>query len=547
MNARPQSRSSMAYRERRSGALRHISADHFFILLVLTMAAFPALFSIIAILNLKTIEKITATLERERLPAILESRRTAYNIEALRNQVSIVFLTDDPQSRRTARLHAQTYAGAAHFETSPEIVRLAPMMEDSILKLEAARKRSYRANDVLHRGELRLATALSHLKREPGSGLNIPLPGHSFRHHTIGPETENPLTRGAEYLESIWALCRRQTLSEAALKDCRIFQQEYLDVATAWSEKGKADQEAATLWQHLDSQLQRMRNASSSEELKRTQQSMEGLRAEVHAMSLGLYFSGFLLCCAVGFGTLTVRRHVLSPISTAAAELERIRDGGPSMPPRPVRIRELQQLLDLLPGLGGYLHELAARSGALEEEKNKFESLSLVDALTGVGNRRAFDLRMEALAEGCTATVLMLDVDFFKRYNDALGHQSGDACLQAVAKAARATLRRIGDDIFRYGGEEFAALLPNASQYQALVVAESIMEHIRALHLPHPDSPLGALVTVSIGLAVPAGSGSYSARTMVAAADKALYDAKRQGRNRICLSQETTGAKPAHS
>ena len=209
--------------------------------------------------------------------------------------------------------------------------------------------------------------------------------------------------------------------------------------------------------------------------------------------------------------------------------------GSPAKALPPVRIRELQQLLDLVPSLRGYLKDLAARSGALEQEKNKYENLSLVDALTGVPNRRSFDARLAQSACCASVGMLMIDVDLFKNYNDSLGHLAGDKCLVAVARAMQATLYRHDDTLFRYGGEEFAVILEDVVAQQALAVAERIMDRIRSLRLPHPDSAVAPYVTVSIGVAVARRGEGCSGAELVARADKALYRAKAGGRDRICL------------
>ena len=158
-----------------------------------------------------------------------------------------------------------------------------------------------------------------------------------------------------------------------------------------------------------------------------------------------------------------------------------------------------------------------------------------MDALTGVPNRRSFDARLAQSACCASVGMLMIDVDLFKNYNDSLGHLAGDKCLVAVARAMQATLYRHDDTLFRYGGEEFAVILEDVVAQQALAVAERIMDRIRSLRLPHPDSAVAPYVTVSIGVAVARRGEGCSGAELVARADKALYRAKAGGRDRICL------------
>ena len=164
--------------------------------------------------------------------------------------------------------------------------------------------------------------------------------------------------------------------------------------------------------------------------------------------------------------------------------------------------------------------------------------ISTQDGLTGVSNRRHFDetLGLEwrrAARSRAPLTLLLLDIDYFKAFNDRAGHQAGDDCLRRVATALHEAVHRAADFVSRYGGEEFAVLLPETDAEHAGKVAESIRERIEQLDIEHPSSPLGHL-TVSVGIAtcVPPRDGS-GMDGFVKVADEALYDAKRMGRNRV--------------
>ena len=178
------------------------------------------------------------------------------------------------------------------------------------------------------------------------------------------------------------------------------------------------------------------------------------------------------------------------------------------------------------------------------------ESLSLEDGLTGLGNRRKFDLPLanahQSSAGHASLALLMIDVDYFKRYNDMYGHPSGDACLQQAAAAVKAARSRATDVIARYGGEEIAVLLLQTDLAGATATAERIQRCIEALNIAHAGSPLGR-VTVSIAVAVAdAGPANqhHSEGTLVSAADEALYTAKAYGRNRVSLA---ASLKRAHT
>ncbi len=182
--------------------------------------------------------------------------------------------------------------------------------------------------------------------------------------------------------------------------------------------------------------------------------------------------------------------------------------------------------------------QVAERTALLAEANLRLERLAATDGLTGISNRRVFQDHLQsewnrALRAGTDLSLLMIDVDFFKAYNDALGHQQGDEGLRRVAAAVAAHAERPGDVAARYGGEEFAVVLPGAGAEGARVVAEAIRAAVAAMALPHPKSSVADHVTVSIGAATQRPVRQDAAGDLVAAADEALYRAKHEGRNRV--------------
>jgi diguanylate cyclase (GGDEF)-like protein len=162
-----------------------------------------------------------------------------------------------------------------------------------------------------------------------------------------------------------------------------------------------------------------------------------------------------------------------------------------------------------------------------------------VDGLTGVRNRRYFDERLasewgRAVRNGTALSVVLLDVDFFKRYNDRYGHQAGDLCLRQVANCLRLTLKRPGDLAARYGGEEFVCLLPDTDLLGALALARQLGAAVEALGIAHADSSVAPVVTVSLGVCSTSGNTPGSAASLLREADAQLYIAKSGGRNRSC-------------
>lgn len=183
-------------------------------------------------------------------------------------------------------------------------------------------------------------------------------------------------------------------------------------------------------------------------------------------------------------------------------------------------------------------YELEELKKNLESMTEELKRLSMIDGLTNLANRRHFDNFLElawrgAIREGQTLSVLMIDVDHFKRYNDHYGHQQGDACLQQIAKALSQFGRRATDLVARYGGEEFVIILSNTSQFHLLRIAEKVRKKIEARNIVYDFSDVADRVTISIGASICIPSRSTSPKALIEAADHALYQAKRGGRNRV--------------
>ena len=175
----------------------------------------------------------------------------------------------------------------------------------------------------------------------------------------------------------------------------------------------------------------------------------------------------------------------------------------------------------------------------LKRLRDRIKQQSLVDGLTGVANRRRFDAELAEAWSSCARSqqplaLIMLDVDWFKRYNDRFGHPQGDACLQAVAAVLAQSLSSPGSLVARYGGEEFACLVPEAELPRAMGVAGQLCAEVRALGLVHPGSDIGEVVTISLGVASLRPAAGGEARDLLARADQQLYRAKAEGRNRAC-------------
>lgn len=188
------------------------------------------------------------------------------------------------------------------------------------------------------------------------------------------------------------------------------------------------------------------------------------------------------------------------------------------------------------------LHQrLAEQAGELERLHQLSRAQGRIDALTGVGNRLQLREDLDVITQrvgrgGHGYCALMCDVDAFKQYNDHYGHAAGDEVLQAVARTLVTKSSRPGDAVYRYGGEEFLLILPTQSIEAGRMVAERVCRGVEALALPHAAAQAAPVVTVSIGIAAFPSNGIHTVAAWLRAADAAMYEAKRSGRNRIVVA-----------
>ena len=184
---------------------------------------------------------------------------------------------------------------------------------------------------------------------------------------------------------------------------------------------------------------------------------------------------------------------------------------------------------------------IASLYGNLMQMQNKLRRLSYIDSLTGIANRRHFQENLDrewrhGARVAVPISLIMCDIDFFKAYNDSYGRQNGDKCLQLVAGTLSKTLRRPLDIVARYEGEEFVAMLPDTTLKGAFIVAETMRNRVESLGIVHHKSRAGKVVTISLGVATITPSRDSQGVALISAADQALSQAKKEGCNRVKLS-----------
>jgi diguanylate cyclase (GGDEF)-like protein len=180
----------------------------------------------------------------------------------------------------------------------------------------------------------------------------------------------------------------------------------------------------------------------------------------------------------------------------------------------------------------------------IEKQNSELKELVEIDALTGIYNRRFFDQSLERVIKTLSRlngllSVMMIDIDFFKKYNDTYGHDEGDTCLKLVANALAGSVCRADDFAARYGGEEFVIVMPNTGEAGAKIVAEKLMKNIEELNIVHEGNDAASFVTVSIGITSGNASIDSDRFNYIRKADQMLYESKRNGRNKYTFEYLT--------
>lgn len=259
-------------------------------------------------------------------------------------------------------------------------------------------------------------------------------------------------------------------------------------------------------------------------------------RSEIYAMGGGIASNGFVHVADAPMVMQAVRQHFAGELPEVKLEFRIVRRDG--------AVVWVQTNCSTITDAAGTPTDIIFTMRDIGEKKAlqaELEALARTDALTRLANRRAFDEALDeewrrAARDGSPLSLVLLDVDHFKPFNDANGHQAGDDCLRTIARTVLQAARRAGETAARYGGEEFALVLPATDSTAAAALAEQIRSAVECLRIPHLLNPDGDIVTVSIGLATALAADGASLKMpdgLLAAADRALYKAKAAGRNRV--------------
>ncbi len=266
--------------------------------------------------------------------------------------------------------------------------------------------------------------------------------------------------------------------------------------------------------------------------------------------SIAIMISTAIIAVLIGLG---IAGALAKPIADISEATHRLADGDLTIR---LNIMSLDEIGQLAENFNNMTKQLVKRDEALRENHSQLENevakrtqeltfankelqrLSFIDGLTDISNRRYFDEFLEkewqrAKRNKTSLALIMLDVDFFKEYNDTYGHVVGDECLKNVARVLKDSAQRATDFVARYGGEEFALVLPDTDERGGMFVGETVRANVEKLKIKHEKSLISDRVTVSVGIAVFGATLDMMPTDIIAEADKALYEAKQKGRNRV--------------
>ncbi len=476
------------------------------------------------------------------LPAILENQRVAINIEAMRRYSMVIYLDPDPAERRKARISAQTLGAEINAHPKLSLRESLNDIHNQFALLEAQKEMAEDAkNSALSERqtlEIVMRNCIWKAIRETNQNALLNRLHAMPSLYTIQdgmtldrlPQLENDLLNMVDELSIVAPASLHQDIDTLRFQVPRA-----LD---AYSTSLMQAERVKMLRSALNMRLRSLRDERNLSAVDKTYATLVSIGEQISWMMYAIYACCLFMTIAVLFFIILAHHFLIKPIVTTSSKLQDIRTGKDTPPVPPWRIDELNEVATLINISGEQISLLYRHTRELEREKEKIESIAITDGLTGLYNRRYFDiqfhvLREDALIKRTPLSVIMMDIDLFKVYNDTLGHSAGDDCLVQVAKAIENSLQRKTDMAFRYGGEEFVVLLPSCPADVGREYAERIRENVQALNIVHPDSPVSPVVTVSVGVATLTQQHPVEGKRLLDLADSAMYQAKTEGRNRV--------------
>lgn len=478
--------------------------------------------------GLHRLDSAALRISEEYLPDYQARHPLQNRVQVLRRAVLSARLSDNMDFCRKALADARLQLDKTFVDSTLSGAETAAL-RDMLDELERAKSTAARYKTELSFVTARLERRVHRLSVV--SGRMFFLPGIVASSPYDAPDTDaekTHLDQALEGLQAPLAFCRESSsLNDSPV--CRDLTRNVERLTEVWQRHHQAQVAVYNLSSAIDFRLRDWFSrfeAANSLAIRKSMETMENER-----MHMELVIKGAIVGISLAslFCFLVFLRKVIFPISLASRQLRHLEAEGDCETVPPSNIRELNDLLGMLPRLKNLIAGMRAQSRNLAEECSEFRQMSFMDDLSGVPNRRSLDAALAEIPQDRALAVFLLDVDNFKAYNDGFGHQKGDEALRLVAQEGARVVDGSGR-FFRYGGEEFCVLLVDEHVYRAVELAENIRRGVRALGIPHPGNPSGVL-TVSIGVAVREAGDARSGERLLHQADTLLYDAKAGGRD----------------
>lgn len=529
---------------------KKISIESFLVYATVAVFILIAAVAVVSSYDLHGVRNYSTTMLNEYFPKVLEHQRTSINLERLRRSAEVVLMATDVDMRRRAMVDAQALSLDSAFELDQAVHQkileaVALIKEMDVLRGTGNKllEENHARQQTLARADHTFVVAVFGSLDDKLLALEEKLIKLAFS--VPDAKTGSALAEERAKIDALRDLsvsvrpnCQQYRPEVcASLEDAMALMQDLYDTQVAIAE---CDAAAYRLWEKADAILRELSDNLSSASSVTVVRVLNDIIAKTTDAAYRNYISMAVIFIIVIGLLFSVRRFIAQPVSKTAQAISSIRAGKSFAAPPASAISEIDDLNNVLIDFSRYMSEVMEKSKLLKDENQKLEDLSFKDGLTSIYNRRYFNIALQrewsrAKRSRVGVTVLMLDVDFFKKYNDALGHIVGDSCLVSIAKAITASMLRPNDIVARYGGEEFVMLIQDVDLQGALTVAERVHKNIGELHLTHPDSSISPYITVSIGVATYVPMYYDPPELLLEQADIALYRAKKEGRNRTCV------------
>lgn len=504
-----------------------------FILLSVVIIILPLFMTFLYLYNgFKSIEEVASITKSQYLPRIVDKQRMLNNIEILRRQVLLIHCSGSPEDIRQARVVARALLAEAAFDRTPDIHDRINNITPALAAFTDLKEKYLIAEKELQRNEAHLERMLGRFSalteaRFPISAVHDArrLPSSS------GIEADAENDDAAESFKIIERIC---SSTPSLTSDCKKFYYHSDLVSRNWKTIQNFHAESVRLREQIEQSLDALLDYVSTAEVLKISSDMghvgniiSYVRLKFFIFLCGTAVLLFIIFCGMYY-------NMINPLIRMTDFLNDIRLGKQIKKPPLARIKEIQQLMDVMPILHTAIERLNMRTDLLMRERDEYRKLSMLDHLTNIQNRLALEEQKKSDIPELPLAVVMIDIDFFKKYNDTLGHIKGDEALITLAQIIKDNLHRHADRLYRYGGEEFIIVLPGVDPDTVATVSERILESVRRHAVPHPASPFGIL-TVSMGCACRLLGDLTPLGDLIDQADKALYTSKREGRNRVSL------------